>query len=356
MAILRMAKAVLGTPPEHLEQTLALLQEFGTLNTRPFEGLEPAGQKIGTRKERLEGASESLLFLDVVAPRKMPFTANFAWPRPVLDPKNVKKLLSGNPEAVISELLGQKTRLEQIKTELAKLKERANVLSKFTSLSIPTHIESSEVDYFIGVVQPGREKQATALNGEKEFAIWASKGIIVMISLKSRSAEARELLAKFGFAILPFPPSEKTVREQLQDTSSQIASLEKEKQSLEKEASRNAKDKRLSIMLWMDNEETAQKLEEVPALFGIFGSFVVGYVPAKDAKNFEQTVSQKCPWARLVLLDVPEDEEPPVKLKNNPYSTPFETVTSMYGMPSYRGIDSTFMVSILFPIFFEPLP
>jgi V/A-type H+-transporting ATPase subunit I len=352
MAILRMAKAILGTPPEHLEQTLASLQELGVLDARPFEGLEPAGQKNGSKKEHLEKASESLLFLDLIAPRKMPFTANFAWPRPIVDPKNAKKLLSGNPEAIISELLGQKTRLEQIKTELAKLKERVNALSKFTSLSIPTHIESSEVDYFIGAVQPGREKQATALNGEKEFAIWASKGVVVMASLKSRSTEAKELLAKFGFAALPFPPSEKTVMEQLQETNSQIASLEKEKQSLEKEAGRNDKDKRLSIILWMDNEETAQRLEEVPALSSEFGSFVIGYVPAKDAKKFEQTVSQKCPWARLVLLDVPEDEEPPVKLKNNPYSTPFETVTSMYGMPSYRGIDSTFIVSILFPIFF----
>jgi len=99
MAILRMAKAILGTPPEHLEQTLALLQEFGTLNTRPFEGLEMANQKAGARKERLEKASESLLFLDVVAPRKMPFTANFAWPRPVLDPKKRKKTALRQPRS-----------------------------------------------------------------------------------------------------------------------------------------------------------------------------------------------------------------------------------------------------------------
>ena len=43
---------------------------------------------------------------------------------------------------------------------------------------------------------------------------------------------------------------------------------------------------------------------------------------------------------------------PPVKLKNNKFSRPFEMFVDMYGLPSYNEIDPTVLVSIVYTVLF----
>lgn len=47
-----------------------------------------------------------------------------------------------------------------------------------------------------------------------------------------------------------------------------------------------------------------------------------------------------------------ENEEPPVKLKNNAITEPFEAITEMYSLPKYRGVDPTFMVAPFYFLLF----
>ena len=47
------------------------------------------------------------------------------------------------------------------------------------------------------------------------------------------------------------------------------------------------------------------------------------------------------------------EDNPPIKLRNNSFSKQFETLTEMYGMPSYNEFDPTIFLSIFFLLFFS---
>ena len=47
------------------------------------------------------------------------------------------------------------------------------------------------------------------------------------------------------------------------------------------------------------------------------------------------------------------DDDPPIQLKNNRFSRPFEVLTSMYGLPVYNEFDPTVFLSIFFLLFFS---
>lgn len=83
-------------------------------------------------------------------------------------------------------------------------------------------------------------------------------------------------------------------------------------------------------------------------------SFVlVGWVPADSAdelvKKLESIESIEC------SLTEGKDElkhSPPIKLKNNFFSKPYEFFVDMYGLPCYNEPDPTFFVSLTFTILF----
>ena len=50
--------------------------------------------------------------------------------------------------------------------------------------------------------------------------------------------------------------------------------------------------------------------------------------------------------------DAVEEDNPPIKLKNNRYVKMFESLTGMYGMPGYSEYDPTPVVSVFFLLFF----
>lgn len=52
------------------------------------------------------------------------------------------------------------------------------------------------------------------------------------------------------------------------------------------------------------------------------------------------------------LADPGTDEDPPVSLKNQPFVKPFELITKLYGPPSNREYDPTWIIAISFIVFF----
>lgn len=71
-----------------------------------------------------------------------------------------------------------------------------------------------------------------------------------------------------------------------------------------------------------------------------------GWVPEYRTKALEQTLEGfECFYE---LEDPKDDEEPPVLLKNNPVTAPFESVLSLYALPKYRAFDPTSFVAFFF--------
>lgn len=141
-----------------------------------------------------------------------------------------------------------------------------------------------------------------------------------------------------------------------------IASIE-ENISQEKENLENISKKIESF--WEIQKEQCMrfytKLEELNTYAGIkkFAAkyndnfILVGWVPEENETEFSQMLD-KIDGIEY-SMDRPDFEmkhKPPVKLKNNWFSRPFETFIKMYGLPDYNEIDPTFFVSITYTLMY----
>ncbi len=103
------------------------------------------------------------------------------------------------------------------------------------------------------------------------------------------------------------------------------------------------------------------KLEEMNTYFTIKNyvskyneSFIlVGWIPQEEEENFAHQLSDVYGIEfSIERADNEEKHSPPVKLKNNRFSRPFESFVEMYGLPSYNEIDPTVIMSVLYTLLF----
>ena len=142
----------------------------------------------------------------------------------------------------------------------------------------------------------------------------------------------------------------------------QIKRLEKEIPELKTQLS--ASDKKLSAYFKTNGQRislTLSKLEELYLYAGIRANamqysrsfIIVGWVPSEYQKELGIRLGK----IKSVEVDFSDaknelDKNPPVKLKNNLLTRPFEFYTEMYGMPKYTEIDPTFFVAITYTLLF----
>lgn len=79
----------------------------------------------------------------------------------------------------------------------------------------------------------------------------------------------------------------------------------------------------------------------------------VGWIPANTEKKFKKRIAD----VKKVSYELSEPSEdqhgvPPVKLRNKRIFSPFEMFVSMYGLPSYGGVDITPFVAITYSLIF----
>lgn len=74
-----------------------------------------------------------------------------------------------------------------------------------------------------------------------------------------------------------------------------------------------------------------------------------GYVPEEDCERLQEL----CERAATCVVEFGEaDDEAPVKLKNNPFTEPAESIVKMYSPPSHEDIDPTPILAFFFYFFF----
>lgn len=79
---------------------------------------------------------------------------------------------------------------------------------------------------------------------------------------------------------------------------------------------------------------------------------IEGWVRDSQVARLEKVLSKVAAFHNLRLRDPLPDEDPPVVLKNPSWLKPFEVLTELYGLPSYREIDPTPIMAPFFLLFF----
>lgn len=99
---------------------------------------------------------------------------------------------------------------------------------------------------------------------------------------------------------------------------------------------------------WLHDKQTARE-----ALVERFAtSTLFGWVPRDKVNALEKALSQVSPAVAVLRVKPDDGEEPPVHLKNSFIVTPFESVTTLYGLPLASEMDPTGPLSPFFALYF----
>lgn len=129
---------------------------------------------------------------------------------------------------------------------------------------------------------------------------------------------------------------------------------------MQKKRDKNAKERqRLSVelpnlvkvakfMTWLDEKQEAREAmsstEET--------STILGWIPKKKVAQLEQRLQDVGPAVALLKIKPDEGEEIPVALWNSKGVTPFESVTTLYGLPLDHEFDPTASLMPFFALYF----
>jgi V/A-type H+/Na+-transporting ATPase subunit I len=76
------------------------------------------------------------------------------------------------------------------------------------------------------------------------------------------------------------------------------------------------------------------------------------WCPTELVETVKKELSKFTSFFELTSRQPKDDEMPPVELKNNALIKPFESITRLYGVPSYRDLDPTPFLAVFFFVFF----
>lgn len=349
-----MKKALVASPQGLASQTIGKLQNLGLMFVRPFEGVEKPQPNLTKIQEDTAKANKTKAALDKMAPQKTPFTANFFWPRPLLAQKDYEKLMEDiDFDKFCGLTLSLFAEYEQNILEIKKCDEDIRKYQPYKDCNVPFKKDTDNFTIILGTVSKTRQKDFLELDKlEQIHAVMLSQNL-AMLAVK-KDANLKEAIDKSGFVPIESDDLSSTPQKILQTLDERKKTLQSRQAEIAKTFKKDFSKKRRNLEAHLDRLESEQSAAEAQSYgFSSENAFlVVGYVLEKNIVSFKTNLSKQLPSSRLILLDIPDDEEPPVKLQNNPYTRAFEAVTCIYGPPSYRGLDSTFIVSIIFPIFF----
>ncbi len=183
------------------------------------------------------------------------------------------------------------------------------------------------------------------LSKDKHFSYW------LVVCLSSQEKMLLSSLADIGFNKISFPDLSGTVGENLRDIEERKEDLSEKRASAIKQLEKYAEDlskveKAVDILTnKLRLVKVREKLANTQTAF-----MLEGWAPV-DRTDEISSLCEKY-GAFLIVEDPKDDEEPPIKLKNAKIIQPFESITEMFALPTYRGIDPNFMVAPFFFLFF----
>lgn len=167
----------------------------------------------------------------------------------------------------------------------------------------------------------------------------------------SNGAKLEAFLRSIGFTY-PADRSKKPPQARMQDLNARIEKLRAEIDGAEAEirtyaALRGAMQYTIDYFsMRIEKYDVLGRMWQSPHVF-----VITGYIPAESAPALEKELTEK--FEAYVELETPaEDEDVPVKLKNNAFAAPVEGVLESYSMPGRKEIDPSTLMAVFYYFLF----
>jgi V/A-type H+-transporting ATPase subunit I len=176
--------------------------------------------------------------------------------------------------------------------------------------------------------------------------------IAVIVGINPSKERVLQLLPKFKIEVVKLPSLAKPLKDFYKELREKEEHLSKELERVEEELNHllniAAPDVALAKALGKIYRDRIYAL--LNALAGNYLIGIEGWVPEPDMPVLEDTLSHIT--STYFISQVRSNKEPPTKLKNKKPVKPFELITKLYGVPSYKEWDPTPIIMYSFMVFF----
>ena len=260
------------------------------------------------------------------------------------------------------QLVALERKISTLYAEQNKLRTQKLELAPWLTLDIPLETASTpEVAVQFGTVAASTDLGALegALGAVTDLyelmRAGADNELKYLVFLCHRSAEegCQEVLKEYGFSRSALRGWTGTAAENDRQLDQKLAEAVKELEAtIAQVGEYAAKKAALEQCLDRADQEIAREEARCRLLDSSTAFFLEGWVPVPDEKKLlEQLGKYDCCWET-------QDPEPedypvvPVKLKNNKFTEPLTTITEMYSLPAYDGVDPNGLMAPFYIFFF----
>lgn len=370
MAVLKMQRISICALKKDRKAILEKLQSLGTLEVdhildedEDFHRMDTAGKKQGFEKASAS-VDQALDILERYAPEEKSMFAALEG----------KKLISAEEGMKVQEerrdILRTAKQIYDLDREhaeqlasIAKLTNSIESLTPWLNLDVPLQTMKTDRTVFFPGTMPG------GTTAEKVYEILAEKApdaesadvyivsqeqstvYLAVICLKEDAGAVEDALRSEGFA-RPSQTWEEVPARQKEKLEQQISEYREKISEIEEKIKALAAERdRLKIVADYYRVR-ADKYEVLGTLPQSERTFVIsGYIPEAVADKVADGLMEKYD-CMVDVEELKEDEEPPVILKNNPFSASMEGVVESYGLPVKGEIDPTTIMSFFYVFFF----
>ena len=260
------------------------------------------------------------------------------------------------------QLVALERKISALYAEQNKLRTQKLALAPWLALDIPLETASTpEVAVSFGTVAASADLDAMdrALGAVTDLyelmRAGADNELKYLVFLCHRSAEedCQGVLKEYGFSRAALRGWTGTAAENDKRLDEQMADAARELESTIAQVGEYASRKgALEQCLDRADQEIAREEARCRLLDSSSAFFLEGWVPVPDEKKLAEELGQyTCCWE--TQDPAPEDYPVvPVKLKNNRFTEPLTTITEMYSLPAYDGVDPNGLMMPFYVFFF----
>ncbi|MBQ9029952.1 MAG: V-type ATP synthase subunit I [Parasporobacterium sp.] len=261
-------------------------------------------------------------------------------------------------QSVIRKILADSKEIAENNAEILRCRQQIDMLVPWKTLDISLDTSGTEkTAFFIGAV-PGEQTLDTLYEALAEvmpvditiFSKDKSQTCLMVICGTEKKEETSSALRSIGF-VYPSVSSSRTPAAQTEQLNQSIAQLKERNAAVEEEI-RSLVSYREDIKFYSDYMSIrAEKYNVTNSIPQSDHTFVLeGYIPEKEIPRLEKALQDF-----EVSIDVSDplaEEDVPVALSNNAFSSSVQGVVESYSLPGKGEIDPSFLISLFYFIFF----
>ena len=346
---------------EHLQDSALIhVKKSSDKAAEGFERLDTSAQ-LKQFERNAELTEQALKILSKIAPEKKGMLDSFRG-RKEIDPDEIGRIAADSAKVIgiCQKIVKLDKQRADYAAEQVRIKTSLAQLEPWKKLDIPLNTKDTPTTaVLIGTLPKMYDdtllseylaKECPGLIFEFEILYTsANMTCLTFFTPKKQREMAEKVLRTIGFS-QPLNPTSRTPKVKMQrqlDKSEEIAQKDEDAKKQIEDLAKYREDICETQDYFILRSEKYKVLSELDQTKHVF--VLNGYIPEEDCDKL-QALCEKV--ASCVVEFGEADEDAPVKLKNNAFAAPAQSIVTMYSTPSHEDIDPTPLLAFFFYFFF----